>query len=124
MTERKGSRMRWEAECGHWMVVYSLEPTPAECPDCADESRKELEDWAREVSTAETYASDCAIHDVAGWLDERGIALEPEHVAELQRIADMCDDAGANLNRADAELRKFLAEKLPAAERLTMPEAS
>jgi hypothetical protein len=33
--QRKGSLIKYLAECGHWVDCYSLEPTPIECADCA-----------------------------------------------------------------------------------------
>lgn len=33
--EGKGSKIRWRADCGHWVECYTLEPTPEQCADCA-----------------------------------------------------------------------------------------
>lgn len=122
MADRKGSLMHWTAECGHRMVVYSLEPTPTKCPDCQDEGRKSISNWHSDIRRAETHAAESAIGDVRDWLQENDIELSDEILAELQGIADQCNSAWSELD--DAEIRLWtLLNKMPKAERLTMRSA-
>ncbi|OBK22531.1 hypothetical protein [Mycobacterium asiaticum] len=120
MTERKGSLMRWTADCGHSMVVYSLEPTPTSCPDCHDKARKALDDWWSDISSAESSASECAIDDVAKWLEENDLELPDDIVNQLQDIANLCQSAQSELSYAESRLWRLLQDRLPKAERLTM----
>lgn len=118
MPERKGSLIQWHADCGHWMVCYSLEPTPTVCPDCADASRKVLDDV---VSSIDGDLDDApSLEDLDEWLDESGVTV-PEIRDDIRRIAGIADDARAQLEHAYFEGRKMLA-KYPATERLTMPK--
>lgn len=32
---KRGARIKFLADCGHWTACYALEPTPTECRDCA-----------------------------------------------------------------------------------------
>lgn len=121
MSERAGSLMRFQAACGHWTVCYSLEPTPQQCPDCHDEARQVITRWKRDISSAESHASDCAIDDVQEWLSEDGIELPDDILSQLQAIADQCNDAWNSLDDAETAMRTLL-QKMPKAERLTMPE--
>lgn len=127
MTERKGSRVQWKAECGHWMVAYSLEPTPPQCPDCADKYRTDLEDvlkrWKSDIGDALSHAEDCGVEDVAEWLREDGTEVSDDDARALQIVADRCGDAMADLEGAEMALRKFIAKLPPKAERLTMDSA-
>jgi hypothetical protein len=125
--ERKGSLIRWRAECGHWMVTYSLEPTPPLCPDCADKDRNALEkllsSWARDLSRAVTVAEDCYFGDVVGEdLTKQGITAPDETVAKMQIISDRVHGALADLEQSERELRALAAALPPKAERLSIPE--
>ncbi|OYN76831.1 hypothetical protein [Mycolicibacterium sphagni] len=128
MTERHGSLMHWKADCGHWMVVYSLEPTPAQCPDCADKNRDALESvlkhWGRNFRVAVSAAEECMSDDVAEALRRDGVEAPDELVEKLQLIADKCARAVSDLDDARRDMDKLLGSLPPRTERLTMSEAS
>ena len=125
MSGRQGSLMRFQADCGHWMVVYSLEPTPEQCPDCADKGRDALASalkyWERDLSSAVSRAEDCGVGDADEWVRENALAVTDDIIQKLQFIGDRCANAAGDLDQAHRELRDILA-KIPAkAERLTLP---
>jgi hypothetical protein len=103
------------------MVCYSLEPTPAVCPDCADTSRKVLADMVGFEIDPDDVPSN-ADGDLDEWLDESGVE-DPEIRKDIHRLAAIVDDARASLEHAAFEGRKMLA-KYPPTERLTMPRES
>lgn len=127
MTERKGTLMRFQAECGHWMVVYSLEPTPKVCPDCSDADLQTLSEivdafesaaWTLESEGPPGGSKD----DVDQWCDE--CEITDAAVREtIHQLAALGDDLRATADDA-VRKAKAIAAKHPAAERLTMPEAS
>ncbi|MGE2733806.1 hypothetical protein [Mycolicibacterium vaccae] len=120
--------MRWKADCGHWMVVYSLEPTPDRCPDCADKDRDALSDalqrWSRDLSSAIGAAEECAVGDAVEWVRENALGVSDEAVAALQHIGDRASEAAADLELAHGDMQRLIAAIPPKSERLTMPEAS
>lgn len=121
--------MNWQAECGHWMVVYSLEPTPESCPDCADKSgenlRQCLESWERDLSSAVYRAEDAGLGDAEMWARENGLQLSDEDLSTLQIIGDQISEASRDLDHAHDSLRSFIAAKVPPkVERLTMPSVA
>lgn len=119
MPERKGSLIRWLAECGHWMVCYSLEPTPSECPDCADASLKVLKDMVGFDIDLDDVPSDIE-GDLNEWMDESGVT-NPDIRADIRKLAAIVDDARAQLDHAYFEGRRMV-DKYEAAERLTLDE--
>lgn len=120
MTERKGRLMKYQAACGHWMVCYSLEPTPTVCPDCADTSRKVLADMVGWGDIDLDDVPSNADGDLDEWLDESGVE-DPEIRKDIHRLAVLTDDARAQLDHAAFEGRRML-EKYPPVERLTLPD--
>ncbi len=121
--ERQGSLMRWQAECGHWMVVYSKEPTPTQCPDCRDELREELE---------RTFCINPSLSADSDSFDPDEFPSVPAPLARLLEAA--CDDYGQaaklveeaqdQYDAVESTVRNALDEYLPKAERLSMPESS
>ncbi|OFB37940.1 hypothetical protein BA059_16720 [Mycolicibacterium sp. (ex Dasyatis americana)] len=120
MTARKGSLMRHMAECGHWMVVYSLEPTPIACPDCSDKLRYELAE-AFELDpllNAESESFDPG--EFPGIPDELAAAIEAACV-QYDAAAELVQEAEDLYATASREVREAIDKWLPAAERLVMP---
>ncbi|UXA19502.1 hypothetical protein [Mycobacterium sp. SMC-4] len=128
MTERQGSLMRWMADCGHWMVVYSLEPTPSCCPDCADAMRDAIihafdqsAPWIEIEGPGDfdEWFADSGLDELPADL-RRQLAAACEKFEEARRLAeeaaDVCSTAARDAMRA-------LDKWVPSAERLTMPEA-
>ena len=129
MSDRQGSLMNFKADCGHWMVVYSLEPTPEKCPDCTDKVTqalaRSLKYWVDDLRSAVSAAEDCGCGDVDEWLRENGLDEVSEDVAQkLQFIGDRADEAARDLEQSYREICDVVASLPPKAERLTMEEAS
>ncbi|WP_141564420.1 hypothetical protein [Mycolicibacterium palauense] len=123
MTERKGRLMKWKAECGHWMVCYSLEPTPTRCPDCADKSRTALAALVEsfdEVKDRLDLDGPPSTDDAPQWLDEWGVTDEQIR-KDVTALACRADEIRADLFGAHSQARALLT-KYPEAERLTMPD--
>lgn len=127
MTERKGSLMNWRADCGHSMVVYSLEPTPTACPDCVEKTRKTI---TRSFNCHSTFHVDGPT-DLDDWLSDAKLGELPEGLvtalslacADYSRAVALADEADDACRDAWYAVDKALDQYAPPVERLSMPEA-
>ena len=128
MSERKGSLMHWLAECGHWMVVYSLEPTPLACPDCAEKARKAAKWFIHNTFLSadgpENY-DECAVDipESAAFPDQLKDELREacERYADANSLIERAQDA---YDEGERIARDAIDKYLPTAERLVMSESA
>lgn len=126
LPEGKGSKIQWKAECGHWMVVFALEPTPEKCSDCANKHRDKLHrllsSWEDDIDSAIYHAESSFIPRINTWLEEEGISVSEATFKRMRTVSEHCGEAMEELTRAQREIRKLVDEVPPKVERLAIDQ--